>query len=45
MRLAYLPILSIPVVECNSFALNSLKWLRYVGYTVYGQERSLLSLA
>jgi hypothetical protein len=34
----YLPILSIPVVECNRFALKPLKWLRFLGYTIYGQE-------
>ncbi|KAF9519399.1 hypothetical protein BS47DRAFT_31070 [Hydnum rufescens UP504] len=34
----YLPVLSIPVVECHRFAFKPLKWLRFLGYTIYGQE-------
>ena len=34
----YLPILSIPISECNRFALRPLKWLRFLGYTLYGRE-------
>lgn len=30
--------LSIPVSECSRFALKPLKWLRCLGYTIYGSE-------
>jgi hypothetical protein len=32
------PVLSIPVVDCNRFALKPLKWLRFLGYAIYGRE-------
>lgn len=33
----FIPVLSIPVDECNRFALRPLKWLRFLGYTIYGR--------
>jgi hypothetical protein len=30
--------LSIPVDKCSSFSVNPLKWLRYLGFVIYGQE-------
>lgn len=35
---AWQPILSIPISECDRFALKPLKWLRFLGYTIYGRE-------
>jgi hypothetical protein len=30
--------LSIPLAECRTFAVNPLKWLRFLGYAIYGKE-------
>lgn len=30
--------LSIPLDECGTFAVNPLKWLRFLGFSIYGQE-------
>ena len=35
---AYLPVLSIPVDDCNRFALKPLRWLRFLGYAIYGSQ-------
>ena len=34
----YQPALSIPVETCQRFSVYPLKWLRYVGFTIYGTE-------
>ncbi|KAF8325714.1 hypothetical protein F5887DRAFT_901102 [Amanita rubescens] len=34
----YQPALSIPVETCQCFSLHPLKWLRYVGFTIYGTK-------
>jgi hypothetical protein len=31
-------VLSIPVEKCKELSLKPLKWLRFVGYTIYGRE-------
>jgi hypothetical protein len=33
--------LSIPLAKCGTFAVNPLKWLRFLGYAIYGQEGCL----
>jgi len=33
---AYMPVLSIPVTDCNRFSLRPLSWLRFLGYCIYG---------
>jgi hypothetical protein len=30
--------LSIPIEKCREFSLNPLKWLRFLGYAIYGRE-------
>ena len=30
--------LSIPLAKCGSFSVNPLKWLRFLGFAIYGQE-------
>ena len=30
--------LSIPLAECNNFAIHPLKWLRFLGFAICGQE-------
>jgi hypothetical protein len=30
--------LSIPLAKCRDLAVNPLKWLRFLGYAIYGQE-------
>jgi hypothetical protein len=30
--------LSIPFDKCGTFAVNPLKWLRFLGYAIYGRE-------
>lgn len=30
--------LSIPLAECGTFAVNPLKWLRFLGFAIYGRE-------
>jgi hypothetical protein len=30
--------LSIPVAECTKYAINPLKWLRFLAYAIYGRE-------
>ena len=34
----YQPALSIPVETCQRFSVHPLRWLRYVGFTIYGTE-------
>ena len=34
----YQPALSIPVDTCQRFSIHPLTWLRYLGYTVYGNK-------
>ena len=34
----YQPALSIPLGECRRFSVHPLTWLRYVGFTIYGNE-------
>jgi hypothetical protein len=34
----WMPALTIPVADCNRFSLKPLKWLRFLGYTIYGRE-------
>ena len=31
-------VLSIPLMECRRYAIKSLKWLRYIGYAIYGVD-------
>jgi hypothetical protein len=33
----WMPALSISVAECNHFSLRLLKWLRFLGYAIYGR--------
>ena len=33
--------LKIPKDKCTAYSLHPLKWLRFLGYTVYGQEGDL----
>jgi len=33
--------LSIPLNKCNTFAVNPLKWLRFLGFAIYGREGHL----
>jgi hypothetical protein len=33
--------LSIPISECEKYALNPLKWLQFLGYAIYGQRGHL----
>jgi hypothetical protein len=42
---AYIPVLSIPVDDCNRFALKPLRWLRFLGYTIYGKEGHISATA
>ncbi|KAF8347464.1 hypothetical protein F5887DRAFT_1172833 [Amanita rubescens] len=30
--------LSIPLDKCHTFAVNPLKWLRFLGFAIYGRE-------
>ena len=30
--------LSIPLDKCNTFAVYPLKWLRFLGFAIYGRE-------
>ena len=30
--------LSIPLAECGIYAVHPLKWLRFLGYAIYGRE-------
>ena len=32
------PALLIPLDKCNTFAINPLKWLRFLGFAIYGGE-------
>ncbi len=34
----YIPVLSIPIGDCNRFALAPLRWLRFLGYCIYGSS-------
>ena len=33
--------LSIPLAECRKYAIHPLKWLKYLGYAIYGAEGCL----
>ena len=33
----WMPAFSIPVADCNRFSLRPLKWLRFLGYAIYGR--------
>lgn len=35
--------LSIPLAKCGSFSVNPLKWLRFLGFAIYGQEGYLFT--
>jgi hypothetical protein len=35
---AYMRALSIPIKKCTRFSVNPLKWLRFLGYVIYGQQ-------
>ena len=35
--------LSIPLVQCTTFATTPLKWLRFVGFVIYGRQACYLS--
>ena len=40
----YIPVLSIdsiPVDDCNRFALNPLWWLRFLGYIISGNQGNI----
>jgi hypothetical protein len=41
----YIPVLSIPVDDCNRFALNPLRWLRFLGYAIYGSQGHISTTA
>jgi hypothetical protein len=30
--------ISIPIAKCSTFSVNPLKWLRFLGFVIYGQE-------
>src|SRR5882724_10596340 len=36
-------VLSIPVMNCNHFALRPLKWLHFLDYTIYGSTSDICS--
>src|ERR1700761_304044 len=38
---SYFRVLSIPIHECRRFSLKPLKWLRYLGYAIYGKPGCL----
>lgn len=40
----YQAVLSIPVDMCQRFSIHPLLWLRYVGYTIYGNEGHISTL-
>jgi len=42
---AYIPVLSIPFDDCNRFALKPLRWLRFIGYTIYGNQGHISAAA
>ncbi|KAF5384121.1 hypothetical protein D9615_003273 [Tricholomella constricta] len=42
---AYIPVLSIPVDDCNRFAAKPLRWLRYLAYTIYGRQGHISAIA
>lgn len=42
LREAWLSVLTIPINELSHFSIRPLKWLRYVGFTIYGREGVLL---
>jgi len=42
---AYIPVLSIPVDDCNRFALKPLRWLRFLGYAIYGNHGHISTTA
>ena len=33
--------LSIPLAQCNTFAVYPLRWLRFLGFAIYGREGHL----
>ncbi|KAF8960929.1 hypothetical protein BDZ97DRAFT_2035202 [Flammula alnicola] len=40
----YRPALIIPVGECQRFSVHPLTWLRYLGFTIYGNEGHISTL-
>ena len=34
---AYVPVLCIPVTDCDRFSLTPRSWLRFLGYCIYGR--------
>ncbi|KAF8960923.1 hypothetical protein BDZ97DRAFT_1940255 [Flammula alnicola] len=40
----YRPALSIPVDTCQRFSVHPLTWLRYLGFTIYGNEGHISTL-
>lgn len=34
----WIPVLTIPNDEISQYTLRPLKWLRYLGFVIYGQE-------
>ena len=36
--------LSIPLAQCTNFAVHPLKWLRFLGYAIFGQSGYLSTL-
>lgn len=41
----YVPLLSIPLGDCHRFALAPLRWLRFLGYCIYGSPGSISATA
>jgi hypothetical protein len=35
--------LSIPVVKCTTFSTRPLKWLRFLGYAIYGAQGRIVT--
>jgi hypothetical protein len=40
----YIHVLTIPLQKCFEFSHKPLKWLRYLGYTLYGKEGHIYSM-
>jgi len=41
----YIPFLSIPIGDCHRFALTPLRWLRFLGYCIYGSPGNISATA
>src|SRR5882672_3442549 len=39
----HMPVLSIPVPDCYRLSLKPLRWLRFLGYCIYGDKGDLSS--